>query len=263
MNGAFEVGAVALRAQQRALEVHANNIANVNTPAFKRTEAHFAEVLARSADGTEGQGVGAGMGTDAAAALSGSAGVRMVPQTMIFAQGTLKPSGNALDLAIDGRGFVELAGLGGETLFWRGGRLRVNEDGLLATSAGIPLQAGIAVPDDATELSITQDGLVSVRNADDEITEIGQVSLVRPELESALERLDDGLYRPTEGARLIDARPGEDGAGRIVQGSVEQSTVELSAEMVEMLMVQRAFAADAQILQAADQLAAITNTLRR
>jgi len=104
---------------------------------------------------------------------------------------------------------------------------------------------------------------VSVRNADDEVTEIGQVSLVRPELESALERLDDGLYRAIDGARLIDARPGEDGAGRIVQGSVEQSTVELSAEMVEMLMVQRAFAADAQILQAADQLAAITNTLRR
>ncbi|HZF46848.1 MAG TPA: flagellar hook basal-body protein [Sphingomonadaceae bacterium] len=256
MNGAFEVGAAALRAQQRALEVHANNIANVNTPAFKRTEARFAEVLARSADGTEG-------GTNGTAQIAGSAGVRMVPQAMIFAQGTLKPSGNALDLAIDGRGFVELAGPGGETLFWRGGRLRVNEDGLLATSAGIPLQAAITVPDDATELSITQDGVVSVRNADDEITEIGQVSLIRPELESALERLDDGLYRTTEDARLIDARPGEDGAGRIVQGSVEQSTVELSAEMVEMLMVQRAFAADAQILQAADQLAAITNTLRR
>jgi len=256
MNGAFEVGAAALRAQQRALEVHANNIANVNTPAFKRTEARFTEVLARSAEGVDAD-------ANTTAALSSSAGVRMVPQAMIFAQGTLKPSGNALDLAVDGRGFVELAGPGGETLLWRGGRLRVNEDGLLATAAGIPLQAGIIVPDDATELSIAQDGVVSVRNADDEVTEIGQVSLVRPELESALERLDDGLYRAIDGARLIDARPGEDGAGRIVQGSVEQSTVELSAEMVEMLMVQRAFAADAQILQAADQLAAITNTLRR
>lgn len=256
MNGAFEVGAAALQAQQRALEVHANNIANVNTPSFKRTEARFAEVLARSAEGVEAN-------APKSPALTSLGGVRMVPGEMLFAQGTLKPSGNALDLAIDGRGFVELAGPGGETLYWRGGRLRVNEDGLLATLAGIPLQAGLVVPTDAEELTIAQDGVVSVRTATDESIEIGQISLVRPELESAFERLDGGLYRASEDARLIDARPGEDGAGRIVQGSVEQSTVELSAEMVEMLMVQRAFAADAQIVQAADQLASITNTLRR
>ncbi|KPL68254.1 hypothetical protein SZ64_09050 [Erythrobacter sp. SG61-1L] len=260
MNGAFEVGAAALQAQQRALEVHANNIANVNTPAFKRTEARFAEVLARSAQGAE---TSAPQSSAPLSTLASFGGVRMVPGEMLFAQGTLKPSGNALDLAIDGRGFVELAGPGGETLYWRGGRLRVNEDGLLATSAGTPLLAGIVVPTDAEELAIAQDGVVSVRTATDENIEIGQISLVRPELETSFERLDDGLYRARDDARLVDARPGEDGAGRIVQGSVEQSTVELSAEMVEMLMVQRAFAADAQIVQAADQLASITNTLRR
>lgn len=259
MNGAFEVGAAALRAQQRALEIHANNVANVNTPAFKRTEARFAEVLARNAEGAS-TADGANAPTSSLASFGG---VRVTPGEMLFAQGTLRPSGNALDLAVDGRGFVELAGPGGETLFWRGGRLRVNEDGLLATASGIPLHAGIVVPADAQELAIAQDGVVSVRTATDETLEIGQISLVRPELESAFERLDEGLYRAGEGARLTDARPGEDGAGRIVQGSVEQSTVELSSEMVEMLMVQRAFAADAQILQAADQLASITNTLRR
>ena len=111
MNGAFEVGAAALRAEQRALEVHANNVANVNTTAFKRTEPRFAEVLSRSAEGAEG---GAPSTTPA------FGGVRMVPTEMLFTQGPLRASGNPLDLAIDGLGMVELMGPGGDTLLWRG-----------------------------------------------------------------------------------------------------------------------------------------------
>jgi flagellar basal-body rod protein FlgG len=253
MNAAFEVGAAALRAEQRALEIHANNVANVNTPSFKRTEARFAEVLAENiaAPGETGPGQQTG------------SGIRVVPFEMLFAQGNLRSTGNPLDLAIDGQGFVELAGYGGETVFWRGGTMRVNEDGLLATSDGLALRAGIIVPEDAEALTIAPDGLVTARTSTGENVEIGQIGLVRVEHEGALERLDNGLMRAADGARLIDARPGEDGAGTLVQGSVEESNVELSEEMVRMLMLQRAFAANAQVLQAADQLASITNNLKR
>ncbi len=254
MNGAFEVGAAALRAEQSALEIHANNVANANTPAFKRTEPRFAEVLAREADGADA--------TDPATQAA-FGGVRMIPGDMLFTQGPLRATGNPLDLAIDGLGLIELMGPGAQTLLWRGGRLRVNDDGLLATAEGMPLRAGIVVPGDAEAIAIGADGVVSARISTGETIEIGQIGLVRTESEFGLERLDQGLYRAGDDTKLIDARPGEDGSGTLTQGSLEQSNVELSSEMVAMLMVQRAFAADAQILQAADQLAAITNNLKR
>lgn len=254
MNGAFEVGAAALRAEQRALEMHANNVANVNTPSFKRTDPRFAEVLARTAEGTDAPPTGP---------MPASGGVRVVPNEMLFTQGALKASGNMLDLAIDGLGMIELMGPGGSTLLWRGGRLRVNDDGLLATADGMPLRAGVIVPGDTEGLAIATDGVVTAQTSTGEAVEIGQIGLVRTDNEAGLERLDNGLYRALDGTRLSDARPGEDGAGTLAQGSVEQSNVELTAEMVAMLTVQRAFAANAQMVQAADQLASITNGLKR
>jgi len=260
MNAAFEIGATALRAEQLALEVLANNVANVNTPSFKRSEARFSEVLARTAI-IENSAPEAGTPI-LRTPRSGGAGVRMVEQSMLFSQGELRRTGNPLDLAIEGQGLIELLGPAGEPRFWRGGTLRVNEDGLLATVAGFPLRAGIIVPGDAETLAIAPDGVVTATTSDGEALEIGQIGLVRFDRESAMERLDEGLFRAAEGARLTDARPGEDGAGTLAQGSIEGSNVSLTEEMVQMLVVQRAFAANAQIVQAADQIAAITNNLK-
>ena len=256
MNGAYEVGAAALRAEQRALEVLANNVANVSTPGFKRTDAKFQEVLAR-----EAQSLATMDAPNPARPMAG--GVRVVQQEMLFQQGALRKTDHPLDLAIEGMGLIELIGPGGETIFWRGGRMRVNEDGLLASADGFALRSGIIVPDDAEALGISSDGVVTVRTATDENFEIGRVGLVKADNESAFERLDAGFLRLVEGERLIDAMPGEDGAGILVQGSVEESNVELSKEMVAMLMVQRAFSANAQVIKAADEIAAISNNLKR
>ncbi len=256
MNEAFEIGAAALRAEQKALDILANNVANVGTPAFKRVDARFSEVLAREAQST---GDTLPVSRDG---MIGGAGVRVSGQDRLFEQGELRSTDNPLDLAIDGRGLIELLGPRGTPLFWRGGSLRVNEDGLLATSDGLPLRAGIVVPDDAESLEIAANGIVSVTTTSDESIEIGQIDLVRVDHESAMQRLDNGLYQPASGVRLIDARPGEDGAGTLAQGRVEESNVSLTQEMVQILIVQRAFAASAQVVQAADQLAAITSNLK-
>lgn len=257
MNGAFAVGATALRADQKALEIIANNVANVNTPAFKRSEVRFAEVLANQVQPN------GPIETLAAAATASSGGVRVSPQAMLLAQGDIRPTGRPMDLAIDGLGFIEIIGPSGQTLLWRGGTLQVSEDGWLATLDGMPLQAGLAVPADTKALSISANGLVSVETSSGESLEIGQIMLVRVEHAGALESLDNGLYRAFGDARLIDALPGEDGAGLFVQGAAEASNVELTEEMVRMLVVQRAYAANAQTIQAADQLAAITNNLKQ
>ncbi|OCC22944.1 hypothetical protein MB02_14355 [Croceicoccus estronivorus] len=257
MNGAFEVGAVALRAEQKALEMLANNIANVNTPAFKRSDACFSAILANQI-----QPDGA-LPLPRNDTLPPNGGVRITSHPMLFAQGEIRPTGNSLDIAIDGQGFIELMGPGGQALLWRGGTLRVNDDGALATAGGLPLRAGITVPADATELNIGRDGLVTALTSAGETVELGQIELVRADYEEALEQLDGGLLRAGEDARLTDAIPGEDGTGLLVQRAVEGSNVELTEEMTRLLVIQRAFAANAQVLQTADQLAAITNNLKK
>lgn len=255
MNGAYEVGGAALKAEQRALEILANNIANVNTPGFKRSEVQFAEVLAQKAE--------------AADSLAGaenptiSGGVRVVQRDMLFEQGAMRSTGNPLDIAIEGPGYIELMGPNGQSLFWRGGRMRVNDDGYLATDTGIALRSSIIAPRDLVDLSISRTGIVTAEVSNGERFELGQINLVRFEHESALVRLDGGMMRLTDGARPIDIVAEEDGGGHFVQGSVEESNVQLTEEMVQLMVVQRAYAANAQTVQAADQLAAITNNLKR
>lgn len=255
MSDAFHVGAVALQTQQQALEALANNIANVNTSGFKRSEVRYADVVVRRGDG-------------AAAAAAGEresvAGVVLDTQLMLNEQGELQRTGRSMDLAIEGAGFVELMGPAGQTLLWRGGALKVNEDGLLATDKGLALRAAITVPRDATAVEIASDGTVRATVPDTaDPVELGQLQLVRVDDPASVARLDGGLYRAAEDTQLIEAQPGEDGAGLLVQGAIERSNVALTDEMVQLMMVQRAYAANAQIVQAADQLMGIANGLRR
>jgi flagellar basal-body rod protein FlgG len=257
MNGAFNIAAVGLNAQQRALDIIANNITNVNTPGFRRSSLRFSEVLATSA----GAGPLAG---DLGRSLVTAAGVRADSRFMINEAGRIERTGRPLDLAIEGDGFIELMGPGGQSLLWRGGTLSTGEDGLLQGPQGMTLKAAITVPTDAREIRIGADGVVTAITAEgEEPVELGQIMLVRVTDEASIERLDGGLYRVDDPSRLTEARPGEDGAGLFAQGAIEGSNVELSTEMVQLLMVQRAYAANAQIVQAADQLMAIANGLRR
>jgi len=111
---------------------------------------------------------------------------------------------------------------------------------------------------------IDRDGTVSAQLAGDELpSELGQITLVRTDDPTKLQRLDGGLYRAPDDVRLIDVAPGEDGGGTIVQAMTERSNVEITSEMVTLLLVQRAYAASAQVVQAADELMAIANGLRR
>lgn len=257
MNGAFYIGAVGLDAQQKALDTIANNISNINTSGFKRSEVRFTEVLASQPD----DGVAR---ADLGASAVTSSGVRSDLMHLLNAQGNVESTGNPLDLAIQGNGFIELMGANGQTLLWRGGPLKVGDEGRLMTATGQELKANISVPVDATDLEIGSDGVVRAKTSSlTDPVEIGQIMLVKLDDPSVVESVDGGLYRVHDGAQLNDAKPGEDGTGTLVQGSVERSTVELNQEMVDLLMVQRAYAANAQVLQAADQFMGLANNLRK
>lgn len=257
MNGAFYIGATGLQAQQRALDVVANNIANMNTPAFKRSEVRFSELLSTMSSQINTPLVESAMPPTAAGVMMDSAG-------SVFEQGALRPTGKPLDIAINGQGFIELLGADGRTVLWRGGTLKVNEDGLLTATTGLPLKAMITIPGDTQEIVIDQGGVVRVRSADNpQLSEVGRIELAVTKNPSLLRHLGDGLYGVPADSDLISVLPTEEGAGSLVQGSIEASNVQLSDEMVTLLLMQRAFAANAQVVQAGDQLMAIANGLRR
>jgi flagellar basal-body rod protein FlgG len=256
MNGAFAIGAIGLDAQQRALEVVANNIANINTVGFKRSSVQFSELMAPVT--SEGDAV---FSRDKNPAFAGVA-VSATPR--VWTAGDLKLTGQAMDLAVDGTGFIELLGPSGRTLLWRGGTLKVNSDGYLATSDGSVLRGMVAVPAGASNLTIDASGLVSATvDGETSARQLGQLELVVAKDPDSLVSLGDGRFEALDTGEISAAQPGEDGAGRFAQGALEASNVRLSDEMVSLLLLQRAFAANAQVVQAGDQLMSIVNTLRR
>lgn len=257
MSGALEVAAIGMQAQQRALDTIADNIANVNTPAFKRSELRFSELVGGPATPS---------GAVRNAGLSGDqvAGVGWQALSMVDRQGQIEATGNSRDLAIDGTGFIELLGPSGRTLLWRGGSLKVLDDGTLASSAGYPLKAGINLPAEATGWQVDRDGKIfAILPAAQGATEIGQIRLVKASDTTAIERLEGGIYAASDETALRDGEAGQDGLGTLVQSSLERSNVDLNTEMVGLLISQRAYAANAQVLRAADELYGIANGLRR
>ncbi|TKC89466.1 flagellar hook-basal body complex protein [Trinickia terrae] len=261
MNNVFYIGATGLNAQQAAVDVTANNVANLNTPAFKRGAVSFAELLVPGTEPARRQSLAAGTVTAV------GAGVAVAPQLHVFTAGELRQTGNALDIAIRGEGFIELASetRGSDAVIWRGGSLHVDTDGYLAAPNGMPLKAMISVPRDSTGLTIEASGQVfaTVPNQPEPL-EIGQIELVLPTDTRALQSTGDGAYRVRDdGIALTRARPGEDNAGALAQGFSEASNVSLSDELVSLMIYQRSYAANARLVQVGDELMAIANGLKR
>ncbi len=258
MNNAFYIGAAALRTYQTANEGTAANVANINTDQYKRVSVSFAEMV----------GEAAAPGPAAAAGAAGTAGalmgVAVRAQDRVFTAGELRQSGNPMDIAVVGEGLIELAGPGGQSLLWRGGTLRVNADGYLAAPNGMPLRALIQVPPEARDLTIAADGRARARVAGQaQPLELGQIELTQPSDTRALRSSADGLFRAGDDADLQRGRPGENGLGVLQQGALETSNVKLSDELVNLMLQQRAFAANARIVQVGDELMGLVTGLKR
>jgi len=248
MSAGMEIAAIGLRAQQQALDTIASNVTNINTPTYKRSDLRFSELLVASP----------------AAGGDGLAAVSLVTRPSVNQQGTLQATGNALDLAINGNGFIELMGSAGRTMLWRGGTLQIQEDGTLATSSGYQLKTAVTVPKGASNLTINPDGKVYATVGGISMpTQIGQINLVDVPGSAIVQRMDGGVYQVADGSQLSEAAPGEDNLGSLVQAEQEQSNVDLNTEMVNLLIAQRAYGASAQVVQAADQLYSLANSIRR
>lgn len=259
MFDALAIGATGMQAQQAHVDSIASNLANVNTPAFKRTRVHFSDLVVMTA-------AAGARGSSEAAALTGSGvGVQIAATGQVFAAGELKKTDAPLDLAIQGDGFLELAMPDASRAFMRGGTLQVNADGLLANASGIPLKPGITVPDNADALTISSTGRVQVRVPGQSApVDLGQLEVVRFANAQGLQAQGGNAYRATEASgEAIGGRAGEDGVGTLAQGFLEGSNVRLVEEMVDLMIAQRAYEASVKVVQASDEMLGMVNALRR
>lgn len=259
MFDALYIGATGMHAQQTQVDAIANNLANVNTPGFKKTRVSFSDLV------VGGLSVAQHATGEAAAPTATGAGVRIGSAGKVFAGGELKKTDAPLDLAIAGDGFLELSMPDGSRAFARGGTLKINADGLLASQSGIPLKPGISIPDNAEVLLISTTGRVQVRMPGQAAPlELGQLEVVRFANASGLLAEGANVYRATEASgEPMGGRAGEDGTGSLAQGFLETSNVMLLEEMVDLMVAQRAYEASVKVVQASDEMLGMINALRK
>ncbi len=264
MNDALYIAATGMQAQQLNVDTIANNLANVNTPGFKKARVTFTDLVTREA-AQLGPAGGAQTGEGLLGTARAGSGVGVSSLARLFDVGDLRQTNSAFDVAIRGDGFLEVVLPDGSRAFSRGGTLKVNPDGLLADEAGNAFRPGIAIPTDATGIVIDADGRVAVtipRQATP--VEIGRLELVRFANPGALAPLGASEFRATEASgEAMQARPGEDAVGALAQGFLEGSNVKLVDEMVSLMIAQRAYEANVKVVQASDEMLGFINALRR
>lgn len=253
---ALAIAATGMNAQQLNVEVIANNIANINTTAFKRARAEFTDLLyqAERLQGVPNRG---GEEPIPEGALLGL-GVRTAAIRNLHMQGALAATSNRLDLALNGRGWFQVIGAGGETLYTRTGSFNTNAEGQLVTIDGYTVDPAIIVPEETIEIMINESGQVLARVGTEPVPqELGQLTLANFVNEAGLDPMGGNLYRetPASGAPVIGV-PADEGFATVHQGYLESSNVDPVKEITQLISAQRAYEMNSKVLQAADEMAA-------
>lgn len=253
MNDALYIAATGMKAQAAQLDLIANNVANVSTPSYKRGSLRFGDLVSSEAVGA--------VNPEASASL---AGVKSMGLSRSFAVGELRRNDDPLSLTIQGDGFLEVQLPDGTAAFSRGGRLEINSERLLATADGLALRQRIHVPADVRTIAIGEDGQVQGRDEAGRSFALGRIDIAMFSNPSGLTSIGDGLWRGSAASGDALVTPaGEAGAGRLKQGFVENSNVQLIEEMIQLMVAQRAYEMNVKVMQTADEISSMTNSLRK
>ncbi len=245
-----------LESQQTNMDVISNNLANVNTTGFKRSRAVFEDLMYQT---IRQPGAQVGAANQLPSGLQIGTGVRTVATERIHSQGNLKETGNDLDIAIQGKGFLQVEMPDGTFAYTRDGSLQVDQNGQMVTAGGYPVQPPINIPDNALTVSIGRDGTVSVTQpgATGISVEIGQLQLNTFINPTGLQSAGENLYVETDASGPANVvQPGLDGAGLVLQKYTETSNVNVAEELVNMITTQRAYEMNSKAVQTSDQMLA-------
>lgn len=255
---AMHIARTGLDAQDMRMRVISNNLANVNTTAFKRDRANFATlgyqvVIAPGAQSTQS--------TQYATGLNLGTGVRVQGTARIDTEGSLNTTGNSLDLAIDGDGYFQVQMPGGELGYTRAGNFSRSPEGLLVTSDGYQVMPGITIPQGASSITIGTDGTVSATLPGQTAAQtLGQIQVANFPNAAGLQSMGDNYVKETAASGAADLGvPGENGRGTVRQGMLEASNVNVVEELVDMIETQRAYEVNSKMISATDDMLKYVN----
>lgn len=259
---ALNIAATGMLAQQMRVETISNNLANMSTTGYNARRAEFADLHYQQM--TPAGSINAADGTVLPTGIQLGLGVRPTSVSMLVQQGSVSQTNGNLDLAIEGKGYLEVTLPSGVSGYTRDGGLKLTGDGLIVTSDGYPVVPEITIPSDARSVSINADGEVYVYfNNVIEPELVGAFTLAGFTNEKGLEAIGSNLFRETtaSGPAFVGA-PGEDGRGTLRQGYLENSSVDAVREITELIEAQRGYELNSKVITAADQMLAATTQVR-
>jgi flagellar basal-body rod protein FlgG len=262
MDPALRTAATGMMAQQTRVEVIANNLANVNTTGFKRSRAHFEDLLYQTAQGPSTVGEAAAQNLPA---VQVGRGTRLAAVQRVDGQGPLEPTGRPLDLAIEGEGYFQVQLPNGAIGYTRDGSFTISDQGLLVNHAGYQVLPGVAVPHDTTQIMVSRTGTVSVLTTSTaDPVELGRLELARFSNAPGLLALGENLFGETAASGPpLQGFPQDDGMGRLLQGHLEGSNVEIVQEMVDMIAAMRAYEINSKAIRTAEEMAQVATSMVR
>ena len=258
---ALRTAATGMAAQQLNVEVISNNIANMNTVAFKRQRAEFQDLLYQTLETAGAQS--SDQGTIVPTGVQVGAGVKAGSVYRISTQGALTRTDNKYDMAIDGRGYFQVLTPQGDTAYTRAGNMAVNDQGQLVTQDGYQIQPAISIPADALDVVISKSGQVQVTQASGTPSVIGTLELATFVNEGGLLAQGANLFKesgasgpPTTGT------PGSIGFGSLLQGYTEASNVDAVSEITALIVAQRAYEMNSKVISTADSMLSVANQVK-
>lgn len=257
----LSVAATGMEAQQLNIDIISNNLANVNTAGFKKSRGDFQDLLYQT---IVPAGAASSGSTQAPTGIQVGMGVKAAAVQKIFTQGEYQQTGNPLDIAIEGDGFIQVMQPDGQIAYSRAGALKLDSEGKIVTSDGYSVEPNITIPSTATSISIGSSGIVSVRDANGSVTDVGQIELAKFLNPAGLNSIGKSLYLTTPSSgEAVTGTPGLEGFGTISQGFLEMSNVNVVQEMVNMIVAQRAYEVNSKAIQTADEMLQRANELKR
>ena len=250
MNLSLYSAATGMEAQQLNLNTIANNLANVNTPGFKRSKIEFQDLLYQK---PRASGTDSGGGNLVPTGTEVGNGSRVASTSKVFTQGQLTNTGEQFDVAIEGDGFFEVQKPDGTLAYTRDGSFKLNAQGQVVTTDGLPVLSGFQSVPSGASVTISQNGQVTVQSANG--TQSYRLTLTRFANPSGLQSMGGNLYAETAASGTPETgNPGEQGFGSTIQGYIENSNVNIVEEMVNLIIAQRAYEINSKSVQTSDEM---------
>jgi flagellar basal-body rod protein FlgG len=259
---ALYTAASGMNAQQTNIDNVAHNLSNVNTTGFKKSRVEFEDLVYQT---TKAPGTPNSTATEVPIGLEMGLGTRAVATSRDFATGNLRTTSGPLDLAIEGAGFFQVTLPDGRVAYTRSGAFHLNSQGQVVTAEGYQLEPAITIPQDATSISISKEGIVSVAISGQQAPQqVGTIELAVFQNSPGLLALGSNFFAVTTASgEPITGVPGSEAIGTIAQGFLEESNVSVVEEMINMILGQRAYEANSKVVKVADEMLAQVNGLAR